>query len=105
MNYAIIEASGKQLFVKPGQFYDVNYISAQPGDIIRFNRVLLLRQESKILVGNPCLSSIKVRAKVLKHIKAKKITVFKMKRKKNVKVKQGHRQKMTRVLVENIVNI
>ena len=105
MTYAIIEASGTQLFIKPGQFYDLNYIDAQPGDIIRFNRVLLLNNDSNIFIGKPCLISIRVKAKVLKHIKGKKIIVFKMKRKKNAKNKQGHRQKLTRVLVEAIISI
>lgn len=104
MNYAIIEASGTQILIKPGQFYDINYINAQPGDVVRFNRILLLNQDNQIAIGHPCLEYVRVKAKVLKHLKGKKITVFKMKSKKNSKVKQGHRQKLTRVLVEEILN-
>lgn len=102
MLYAIIEASGKQLWVEPGKFYDVNYIGGQPGDIIQFNRVLLKHDKSEIKIGHPCIESSHVKATILKHIKGHKITVFKMKPKKNQKVKQGHRQTLTRLLIHSI---
>nr|YP_009293712.1 ribosomal protein L21 [Rhodymenia pseudopalmata]AOM64394.1 ribosomal protein L21 [Rhodymenia pseudopalmata] len=103
MTYVIIEASGRQICMKPGQFYDVNYMNAEPGDIVKFNRILLLNCNGNIELGNPCLSPLKVKAKVLKHLKGKKITVFKMKAKKNTRVKKGHRQHLTRILVQEII--
>lgn len=102
MTYAIIETSGKQLWIEPGKFYDFNYIHAEPGDTISFNRILLINQKGQIDIGKPCLNFVTVKGKILKHLKDKKITVFKMKSKKNNKIKQGHRQKLTRVLIEEI---
>nr|YP_010986065.1 ribosomal protein L21 [Polyopes affinis]WOL36983.1 ribosomal protein L21 [Polyopes affinis] len=104
MMYAIIEANGRQMWVQPGKFYDFNYINADPGDIIKFNRVLLVNQQGKILIGNPCVSSTHIKAKVLKHLSGDKITVFKMKQKKNTKFKKGHRQKLTRLLIQEIIS-
>nr|YP_010903985.1 ribosomal protein L21 [Caulacanthus ustulatus]WCH57236.1 ribosomal protein L21 [Caulacanthus ustulatus] len=103
MKYAIIEASGRQIWVEIGKFYDLNYIAGEPGDRINLNRILLLNQEGKINIGNPCLQSINVQAKILKHLQDKKVTVFKVKPKKNNKSKQGHRQKLTRLLIEKII--
>nr|BCB14957.1 50S ribosomal protein L21 [Grateloupia asiatica] len=104
MMYAIIEANGKQVWVQPGKFYDLHYIHANPGDIIKFNRVLLINQKGKILIGNPCLASTYIKAKVLKHLLGSKVTVFKMKPKKNTRSKKGYRQKLTRLLVQEIVS-
>nr|YP_009398601.1 ribosomal protein L21 [Kuetzingia canaliculata]ARW67787.1 ribosomal protein L21 [Kuetzingia canaliculata] len=103
MVYAVIDIGGKQLIVEPGRFYDLNCIHASPGDIIRLNRVLFLSQSQKIEIGMPCVKDIVVRARILKHLKGKKLTVFKIKPKKNARSKKGHRQKLTRVLVEDIV--
>nr|YP_063528.1 ribosomal protein L21 [Gracilaria tenuistipitata var. liui]Q6B932.1 RecName: Full=Large ribosomal subunit protein bL21c; AltName: Full=50S ribosomal protein L21, chloroplastic [Gracilaria tenuistipitata var. liui]AAT79603.1 50S ribosomal protein L21 [Gracilaria tenuistipitata var. liui] len=104
MLYAIIEADGKQMWIEPGKYYDVNYIPGEPGDYIQFNKVLVLRQENDIYVGKPCIQSIIIKAKILKHLKSKKITVFKIKPKKNSRKKQGHRQKLTRLLIEEFYN-
>lgn len=104
MKYAIIEAGGKQIWIEQGKFYDVNYIHSQPGDIVQLKRVLLANSNNKIHIGYPCINKIFIQAKIIKHLKAKKINVFKMKPKKNKKSKQGHRQKLTRLLIENIIN-
>nr|AOM64594.1 ribosomal protein L21 [Riquetophycus sp.] len=103
MVYAIIETSGKQIWIEPGKFYDVNYINGEPGDMVKLYRVLLFKNEEQITIGKPCINSIYVKAQILKHFKGKKITVFKMKSKKSSKVKQGHRQKLTRLLVKEII--
>lgn len=103
MTYAIIEASGKQLLIEPGKFYDINYISGKPGDSISFNRVLFFADNQIVKIGAPCLKSTIIKAKVLKHFKGRKLVIFKMKPKKNYRIKQGHRQKLTRVLVEDII--
>lgn len=102
MTYAIIETSGKQLWIEPGKFYDMNYIQGEPGDTINFNRVLLINAKGKVDIGKPCLRFVQIKGKILKHLKYKKIIVFKMKTKKNSKTKQGHRQQLTRVLIEEI---
>ena len=102
MTYAIIETSGKQLWIEEGKFYDLNYIPGEPGDLVKLNKILLANQEGNINIGYPCIKSATIKAKILKHIKSKKITVFKIKPKKNNKLKQGHRQKLTRLLIEKI---
>nr|QVY58016.1 50S ribosomal protein L21 [Betaphycus gelatinus] len=103
MRYAIIESCGKQIWVEEGKFYDLNHIPGEPGDSIKLNRVLLLNQEGKIQIGQPCLNNITIEATILRHLKNKKITVFKVKAKKNNKIKQGHRQKLTRLFIEKIL--
>lgn len=102
MKYAIIDAGGRQIWIEAGKFYDLNYIKGEPGDIVNLNRVLLMNTQGNIKVGNPCIESIQIKAKILKHMKGKKVTVFKMKPKKNSRSKQGHRQKLTRLLIEDI---
>nr|YP_009393644.1 ribosomal protein L21 [Caloglossa beccarii]ARW62206.1 ribosomal protein L21 [Caloglossa beccarii] len=103
MTYAIVEVSGKQMFMEAGKFYDLNYISGSPGDIIDFNRVLFIYKDDLFKVGNPCLQKHSVKGKILKHIKGRKLIVFKIKPKKNIRRKKGHRQALTRVLVEDII--
>lgn len=105
MQYAIIEVSGKQVWIEPGKFYDVHYINGEPGDIVRLNRVLLLKNDKEVRIGNPCIHSAYANAQIVTHLKCKKITVFKMKSKKNNKLKQGHRQRITRLLIQEIINI
>lgn len=103
MTYAIVEVGGGQLIVEPGRFYDLNYIHADPGDNINLNRVLFVSKDSKYYVGKPCLSQTYIKATVLRHFSGNKITVFKMKSKKNSRFRRGHRQKLTRVFIEEIV--
>nr|YP_009397363.1 ribosomal protein L21 [Dasyclonium flaccidum]ARW66549.1 ribosomal protein L21 [Dasyclonium flaccidum] len=103
MTYAIIDVGGSQVLVEPGKFYDINYVLANPGDIISLNRVLFFSQSSSFKIGTPCLSNVVVKAKILKHIKGKKLTIFKIKPKKNSRVKKGHRQKLTRLLIQEII--
>nr|QCI08180.1 ribosomal protein L21 [Pterothamnion crispum] len=103
MIYAIVEAGGRQIWVQPGRFYDLNYIDGQPGDIISLNRVLFYCREGSVQIGKPCLDNLSIKTKILKHIRGRKLIVFKMKPKKNMRVKKGHRQELTRVLVEDII--
>ena len=90
MNYAIVEASGKQFWIEPGKFYDLNYINLNPGDKIALVRVLLVNNNGNVSVGYPCLENTSVEATVLGHIRSKKITVYKMRPKKKTRKKQGH---------------
>lgn len=103
MVYAVVELGGNQLIIEPGKFYDVNYMDASPGDIINLNRVLLVAQSNNFSIGRPCLNNVIVKARVLRHLKGKKVTIFKVKPKKNSRVKIGHRQKLTRIFVEKIL--
>lgn len=102
MMYAVVEVGGKQLWVESGKFYDVNKLNALPGEIVSLNKVLLLKKEGNVIIGNPCIRHCTVTAKVLKHFKSRKVTVFKMKPKKNMRSKRGFRQDLTRLLIEKI---
>ena len=102
MNYAIVEASGKQFWIEPGKFYDLNYIDLHPGDKIALVRVLLVNNNGNVSVGHPCLENTSVEATVLGHIQSKKITVYKMRPKKKTRKKQGHRDNLTRIMVNSI---
>nr|ARO91174.1 50S ribosomal protein L21 [Flintiella sanguinaria] len=102
MSYAIIEASGKQLWVTPGSFYDLNRINAEPGDTVFFERVLLVNDENNIHIGKPCIEAAKIQATVLRHLRGKKVIVYKMKPKKGIRLKKGHRQELTRLMINYI---
>nr|YP_010199101.1 ribosomal protein L21 [Crassiphycus usneoides]UAD88550.1 ribosomal protein L21 [Crassiphycus usneoides] len=103
MVYAIIEADGKQIWIEPGKYYDLNYIPGEPGDYIQFNKILVLKQNNYIYLGEPCVESVVIKAKIIKHLKGKKIIVFKTKPKKNSRKKKGYRQKLTRLLIEGFL--
>nr|YP_009396530.1 ribosomal protein L21 [Vertebrata australis]ARW65716.1 ribosomal protein L21 [Vertebrata australis] len=104
MTYAVIDLGGNQIIIEPGKFYDINYISAAPGDVIKFNRVLFLNKGNNDYdLGSPCLHNVSVKATILKHLTDDKIAVFKVKPKKNNRVRRGHRQKLTRVFIEDIL--
>ncbi len=100
--YAIIETGGKQYRVEEGSVLNVELLSADAGSEVGFDRVLAVKKEDRLEVGQPFLDGVSVRGKVLDHGKGKKIIVFKYKAKKNYRRKQGHRQPFTRVLIEKI---
>lgn len=102
MTYAIVEIGGKQIWVEVGQFYDVNKLHVSPGETVSLNKVLLLKKDSQVVIGNPCIQRCTIKAKVLRHLKSKKTVVFKMKHKKNMRSKRGHRQHLTRLLIQEI---
>lgn len=102
MTYAVVEMSGRQIYVQAGKFYDVNKLQASPGEIVILNKVLLLNKDSVMTLGYPCVDSCNIKAKVLRHLKSRKTTVFKMKSKKNMRSKKGFRQHMTRLLIQEI---
>ena len=103
MKYAIVEISGRQFWIETGKYYDFNRISIKLGQKILINRVLLLNNEGKILFGKPYLEKVKIKGKILEHLRSKKTIVYKMRPKKKTRRKQGHRQDLTRVLIEDIV--
>jgi large subunit ribosomal protein L21 len=103
MKYAIAQTSGKQFLVKPGQWYDVDFIkNAKVGDFIYFNKILFYRNENKIQVGKPFLGASQIPAKIVQQVKGPKIIVLKTKPKKNYTRTRGHRQPYTRVQIDSI---
>lgn len=102
MKYAIVEISGRQFWIETGKYYDFNRIPTELGKEITLNRVLLVNNEGEILVGKPYLDSVKIKGKILGHLRGRKKIVYKMRPKKKTRKKQGHRQELTRVLIEDI---
>ena len=100
--YAVIFCGGKQHKVSEGDVLSVELLDAQAGSDIELDKVLLVSDGTNIKVGAPYLEGAKVTAKVTKQGKAKKIYVFKMKRKKNERSKKGHRQPYTKITIESI---
>ena len=102
MEYAIVEIGGKQFWIETGKYYDFNRIPTKLGQEITLNRILLLNSNGNIYIGQPYLQNVKIQGKILEHLLGKKMIVYKMRSKKKTRRKQGHRQQITRVLIENI---
>ena len=100
--YAIIVTGGKQYKVSEGDTLFIEKLEAQEGAEVTFDEVLMVGEGEDVKVGAPIVEGAKVEAKVLKNGKAKKIYVFKMKRKKNERKKKGHRQPFTKVEITKI---
>jgi len=99
--YAVIEASGKQFRVSPGDLVRIDTLSAEPGTEIELGRVLMVAGDSGIKIGAEA-GSFKVTGTITKHGRGVKVIVFKFKRKKQYKRTQGHRQNFTEVKVNAI---
>lgn len=102
MTYAIIEAGGKQLRVEPGRFYDVDRRADDADAKITLDQVLLVHDGEKVSVGQPLVEGATVEATVMQHHRGRKIIVYKMQPKKKTRKKQGHRQELTRVMIDEI---
>lgn len=100
--YAIFEAKGKQFRAEPDATLRMPTLDAEPGDRVTFDHVLLAGRDDKIIVGQPSLDGAAVAAEVIRHGRGDKIVVFKMKRRKGYRRKQGHRQGFTEVRVLDI---
>ena len=101
--YAIVEISGKQFKVEKKQKLFVNRLEAAEGKKVSFENVLMINDGSKLSVGSPKVSGAQVDAKVLKHLKSDKVIVFKKKRRKGYKVRNGHRQAITEIEISDIL--
>ena len=100
--YAIFEAKGKQWRAEPGATLRLPSLDAEPGERVVFDDVLLADQDGEVIIGRPSLEGAAVATEVLRHGKGEKIVVFKMKRRKNYRRKQGHRQAYTEVRIVDI---
>ena len=101
--YAIVEIAGHQFKVEKDQKVFVNRLSTEEGKKVAFDNVLLLADGDKVTVGAPAIDGAQVSAKVLKHLKGDKVIVFKKKRRKGYRVKNGHRQSLSEIVIENII--
>ena len=103
MKYAIAQTSGKQILIKPGQWYDVDFIrNGNVGDFIYLNKILFFRNEDKIQLGKPFLLNSKIPGKIIQQVKGKKVMVLKTKPKKRYTRKRGHRTSFTRIQIDII---
>ena len=102
MKYAIVESGGKQYKAVEGATIEVDRLPAQAGENVKLEQVLLLVDGESITVGKPVVSTTPVWAKVLEHFKGEKVTIFNYSPKKRIRVKTGHRQNYTRLLVQQI---
>ena len=102
MNYAVIKTGGKQYRVAPGDVLQIEKLDGEPGAQLQFTEVLMTANDGAVQVGTPTVTGAVVVAEVLKQGRAKKILVFKKKRRKGYRRRQGHRQYQTTVRVTAI---
>lgn len=101
--YAIVEIAGQQFKVSKDLKVYVHRLTNDEGSKVSFDKVLLLDDNGSITLGAPAIDGASVEAKVLQHVKGDKVIVFKKKRRKGYKKKNGHRQSLTQILIEGIV--
>ena len=102
MTYAIVEIGGGQLRVEPGRFYDINLLAADPDSSYTIDKVLLVSNDGDVTVGRPFIEGATVGGTVVRHRRGKKVIVYKMKPKKKYRKKRGHRQELTRLMIDSI---
>lgn len=100
--FAIVTIAGQQMKVTEGQELFVHQLEAKEGDSVSFDDVLLVSKDDNTNLGTPIISSASVSATVLGHQKGDKVIVFKKKRRKGYRKKNGHRQSFTKIKIESI---
>jgi large subunit ribosomal protein L21 len=101
--YAIVEIAGQQFKVAKDQKVFVHRLPEAEGEKVHFSNVMLLEDGKNITIGAPAIEGATVEAKVIKHFKGDKVIVFKKKRRKGYRVKNGHRQYLSEIVIEGIV--
>ena len=102
--YAVVETGGKQYKVSKGDLIKVEKMGGEVGEKVELEQVLLVKDDKGTKVGTPTVAGVKVVGRITSQRKGKKVVVFKMKRRKNYRLKQGHRQHHTWVEIENIIS-
>ena len=100
--YAIVEIAGQQFKVESGRKLYVHRLASEEGAKVSFDKVLLIDNDGKVKVGAPSVKDATVEATIIKHLKDDKVIVFKKKRRKGYKVKNGHRQYLTQIQIDEI---
>ncbi|MGB9553277.1 MAG: 50S ribosomal protein L21 [bacterium] len=100
--YAVIHLGGKQYKVQPGLTFKVDYLEGEVGETLELDKISLIVNKDKVLVGKPWVEGARVKVTVLEHARDKKVQVFTYKSKTNFKRMQGHRQDITTMRVEEI---
>lgn len=102
MKYAIVEDGGKQYRAVEGVTIDVDRFPAEEGEQIDLERVLLVANDDEVMIGTPLVAGAKVQATVVSQVKGPKVVVFKYKPKQRYRIKKGHRQQYTRIMIDSI---
>ena len=102
MKYAIVEDGGKQYRAVEGVTIDVDRFPAEEGEQIDLEHVLLVADEEEVKIGTPFVAGAKVQATIVSQVKGPKVVVFKYKPKERYRVKKGHRQQYTRLMIDSI---
>ena len=100
--YAVIKTGGKQHKVAEGEILIVEKLKASEGEPVDITDVLLIEKDGEVTLGSPFIEGAKVTAKILRHGKEDKVTIIKMKRRKDYRKKQGHRQNYSEIQIEQI---
>jgi large subunit ribosomal protein L21 len=100
--YAIVDIAGQQFKVEEGQKIFVHRLDAEEGANVEFDKVLLIEDDGKITIGEPVIKDALVGGKILDHVRGDKVIVFKKKRKKGYRIKNGHRQNFTQIEIISI---
>ena len=100
--YAVIKTGGKQHKVAEGEILKVEKLKASEGEPVDITDVLLIEKDGEVTLGSPFIEGAKVTAKILRHGKENKVTIIKMKRRKDYRKKQGHRQNYSEIQIEQI---
>ena len=100
--YAVINTGGKQYRVKEGDVLDVEKLGVEQGGTVVFDRILLIEDEGKVLVGTPAIAGAAVKAEVVANFKGDKVLIFKKKRRKQYRRTKGHRQQLAKVRIVKI---
>ena len=100
--FAIVEIAGQQFKVAKDQKVFVQRLDAKTGDKVSFDQVFMMADGDKVTVGAPAVANASVEAKVVRHLKDDKVIVFKKKRRKGYRVKNGHRQSLTEIVIESV---
>lgn len=101
--HAVIQSGGKQYRVKPGDAVRVETLSAEVGAAVSFDRVLLVGDGEETRVGSPLVPGARVNATVVAHGRGRKVSIFKLRRRKHYQKSQGHRQGFTEVRIDDVV--
>jgi large subunit ribosomal protein L21 len=100
--YAIVNIAGQQFKIEQGQEIFVHRLEGEEGANVEFDEILLVDNDGKINVGTPNVEGAKVSGKILAHVRADKVKVFKKKRRKGYQKESGHRQDLSKVIIEKI---
>ena len=100
--YAVIKTGGKQHKVAEGEILKVEKLNVSEGEPVDLTDVLLIEKDGEVTLGSPFIEGAKVTAKILRHGKEDKVTIIKMKRRKDYRKKQGHRQNYSEIQIEQI---